>query len=176
MEQKGLTTRQHRLKDFLEQHFISGKYWSIEEICENVKYGDGTPCYILNTDKAKHDKQIQLSADVRAINWNCVDGYKIIIKDKYGGMKLCESEEELNTWKNKELAKVERKYQYLNNLKYKANRDGQAPIYNQALNENKENKITQVYAREKVVPSGKYAGMTMAELMVAGMKDSFNNN
>lgn len=121
---KNLTSRQHRLVDYLKDNFVSGKYFSIEEIC-NADLG-----YTLNTNPRIHDKCAMLGSDIRAINWAIASRYSIIIKDKKGGCKLCESKEEFDTWKNEEKAKVERKYQYLNNLEYKASRDGTTPIVN----------------------------------------------
>jgi len=129
-----LTTRQWRLKDFLERNHIDGKYWSIEEIVENVRYRDGSKCYELNTNPRSHDKCVALGSDVKAINWDIQEGQKIIIKDKKGGIKLAENEAEFNAWRTAELEKVESKYQYLNNLKWKAKRDGTMPIINQAMN------------------------------------------
>lgn len=168
-----LTTEQYILKSWLENHFISGRYYTIEEICENVVDKNGKHIFTLNENPYNHDKCIKLSNMRRKINWNCNDGYKIIIANEKGSIKLCENEKEFNEWKQHEMDKLLPKWQYLNNLKWKADRDGQVPIYNQALNENKDNKITKVYAKEKVVKSGKFAGMTMSELMLAGMKESF---
>jgi len=171
-----LTTREWVLKNWLEHHFISGRYWSIEEICDLVKDRDGNNAYKLNTDPYKHDKCIELSNDVREINWSVEEGYKIIVKDSKGGIKLCESREEFDTWRNNELAKIEPKWKFLNNLKWKAERDGTVPIYNQAMNENKDNNVVKVYAKEKRIVGGKYDGMTLQELLIAGMKESLNND
>jgi len=129
-----LNTRQWRLKDWLEKNHISGKYWSIEEIVENVKFTNGENCYRLNTNPHIHDKCAALGADVKAINWDCEEGQKIIIKDRYGGVKLAETEYEFNEWRLQQLDKLEKSYKYLNNLKWKAKRDGTMPILNQALN------------------------------------------
>ena len=46
---KNLTTRQHRLVDYLEDNFVKGKYFSIEVLC-NANLG-----YELNTDPYTHD-------------------------------------------------------------------------------------------------------------------------
>ena len=130
---QNLTSRQHRLVDYLKDNFISGKYFSIEEIC-NADIG-----YVLNTNPKTHDKCVALGSDIRAINWAVAQRYSIIIKDKKGGCKLCESKSEFELWKNEEKAKVERKYQYLNTLEFKADRDGTMPIINlndRALNDN----------------------------------------
>ena len=121
-----LTPRQHALRNFLDNNFEGGKYFSIEEIC-NAGLG-----YELNTNPKSHDKCIALSNDVKAINWCITERYKIIIKNKKGGVKLCESEAEFNEWRDAEMKKVERKYQYLNTLKYKEQRDGTTPFINQA--------------------------------------------
>ena len=121
---KTLTTRQHRLVDYLNDNFQSGRFFTIEEIC-NANLG-----YVLNTNPRIHDKCASLGSDIRAINWAIASRYSIIIKDKKGSCKVCESKEEFDTWKNEEQAKVEKKYQYLKTLEYKANRDGTTPIIN----------------------------------------------
>ena len=144
-----LTSRQWALKRFLENNFRSGYYFSIEELVENVRDSEGNQYYKLNTNPRVHDKCVALGSDIKAINWNCNQGYKIIIKNEKGGAKLCESEEELNNWRNAELKKVEKKFQYLNNLKWKAKRDGTMPILNQNLNEVKDLKPVEVYQKEE---------------------------
>lgn len=130
---KGITTRQWILKMWLEQNQVKGKFFSIEEICEKVTY-NGEHLYTLNKNPKIHDKCLQLSDDVREINWNVVDGYKIIIKDEKGGIKLCESKEEFDNWYNDEIATIEIKYQYLNTIKQKAKWDGVVPLINKANN------------------------------------------
>ena len=121
---QSLTSRQHRLVDYLKDNFVSGKYFTIEEIC-NANLG-----YTLNTNPKIHDKCASLGSDIRAINWAIAQRYSIIIKDKKGSCKLAESEKEFNAWKDEEKRKIEKKYQYINNLTYKANRDGTVPIVN----------------------------------------------
>ena len=130
-KQKGLTTRQHRLRDWLETSFVSGQYFSIEEVIAGVVDKDGNPYYKLNTNAKVHDKCASLSADVRAINWCIIERYKIIIKNKEGGIKLAENETEFNNWVDEQKKRLETRYQYLNNLVYKASRDGIIPIINQ---------------------------------------------
>lgn len=119
-----LTTRQHRLRDWLEDNFIPGRFFSIEEICAA---GLG---YTLNTNLRVHDKCAALGADVRAINWQIADRYKIIIKDSKGGCKLAESKKEVDDWIQSEKDKLEKKYQYLNTIKWKEERDGTVPVVN----------------------------------------------
>lgn len=126
--QNKLLTRQWRLKDYLEEHRGKG-FISVEKVCKDL-----SEFYTYNTNPYSHDKCVILSADVRSINWNDAQGYQIIIKDSKGGIKYAETEEEFNEWREKELAKVERKYQYLNNLKFKSKMDGLMPIINQADN------------------------------------------
>lgn len=130
---QGINKRQWILKMWLEKNFVKGKYFSIEEICEQV-VDNGERLYQLNKNPRIHDKCLQLSEDVRTINWNVVDGYKIIIKDEKGGIKLCESKEEFDNWYNDEIATVEIKYQYLNTIKQKAKWDGVVPLINKANN------------------------------------------
>ena len=123
-----LQTRQWRLKDYLEEHRGEG-FITVEQICHDL---DGW--YVLNQNPHKHDKCVVLSNDVRDINWCNEDGYQIIIKDSKGSIKYAETQEEFEEWRLKELSKVERKYQYLNNLKYKSKLDGMVPIINKANN------------------------------------------
>lgn len=149
MDEIKLTPRQWSLKRFLEDNFKSGYYFSIEELVENVRDTNGLPYYKLNKNPYTHDKCVALGSDIKAINWNCNQGYKIIIKNEKGGAKLCESEEELNAWRDAELKKVEKKYQYLNNLKWKADRDGTMPILNQNLKPVEELKVVDVYKQEE---------------------------
>ena len=125
-----LVARQHALVDWLKEHFISGRYYSIEEIVENVRDNEGNPYYTLNTNPYNHDKCVALSNDVRTINWTITDRYHIIIKDNKGGVKLCESKTEFDTWKKEQLEPLETKWKYLNNLEWKADRDNTMPIVN----------------------------------------------
>lgn len=176
MGQHKLTSEHWTLKTWLEEHFIPGRYFTIREICDNVVDKNGRHIFEYNTDPYKHDHCLKLSTMVREINWNICEGYKIIIKDSKGSIKLCESEEEFNKYKQHEMDKLLPKYQYLNNLKWKADRDGVVPIINQANNPVKEYKPIDVYAHEKVVKSGRYAGMTVSELINQGIIDTFKEN
>ena len=124
-EEEGLNRRQRALKRFLEDNFESGKFFTIEEVCKGVKDQDGY-WYVLNTDPYVHDKCKKLSDDVRTINWTFTDGYKVIIKDSKGGIKLAENRKEFDNWWD-----AEHKSIYLNNLKAKVERDGIVPIINQ---------------------------------------------
>lgn len=140
---ENLIPRQHRLVDYLKDNFVSGKWFTIEELC-NANLG-----YNLNTNPRVHDKCACLGADIRTINWAIASRYSIIIKNKQGSCKLAESEEEFNSWKNEEKAKIEKKSQYLNNLQYKADRDGTMPLINlndRALEDN-ELEFVEVYKK-----------------------------
>ena len=121
---KNLTPRQHRLINYLENNFEHGKFFSIEQIC-SADLG-----YELNTNPKTHDKCVSLGNDIRQINWKIGHRYSIIVKDKKGSCKLCESQEEFEEWKQSELAPLERKWKYLNNLSYKASWHGTAPLIN----------------------------------------------
>lgn len=121
---KNLTTRQHRLVDFLKDNFQSGRFFTIEEICA-AELG-----YVLNTNPKSHDKCVALGSDIRAINWAIGCRYSIIIKDSKGSAKLCESEKEFESWKKAEKEKVERKSQYLNTLTFKAEQHDTMPLLN----------------------------------------------
>ena len=136
---KGLNTRQHRLKDWLKENFISGHYFTIEEICEA---GLG---YKLNTNPYTHDKCAVLGADVRAINW--LAGYKRyipIIKNDKGSIKLAESKQEVDEYIKKEKSKVEKHYQYYNHLASLSQVDGMIPFINQANRALEDNEIKPV--------------------------------
>ena len=142
---KNLTTRQHRLIDYLEYHFEKGKYFSIEELC---KSGLG---YELNSDPYSHDKCVALGNDIRQINWKIGARYSIIVKDKKGGCKLCESSKELETWREEEKKPLIRKLEYLNNLEYKASFHDQVLLVNlndRALTE-EEYEPTKVFKGEE---------------------------
>ena len=122
-----LTTRCHRLKDYLYDNFESGKYFSIEEIC-----GAGLG-YKLNLNARCHDRCLPLAQDVKKLNWATnVERYIPIIKNKQGGIKLCESEQELKDFVAKEEKRVEKICEYKNHLKSLINVDGSVPIINLA--------------------------------------------
>lgn len=123
-----LETRQWRLKDYLDRHRGEG-FITIEQIC-----ADMPEWYKLNHNPYNHDKCAVLSNDVRAINWSVEDGYQIIIKDSKGSIKYAETEDEFKNWLTFEKAKVETKYQYLNNLVWKGKQDGLIPVINKANN------------------------------------------
>lgn len=129
-----LIDRQHTLMDFLKDNFISGRYYSIEEIVDRVVDSEGKPYYKLNTNPYNHDKCVALSNDVRTINWTITDRYHIIIKDKKGGCKLVESKEEFEAWKEREKKPLVDKLKYLNLLAWKEDREGTMPIVNLANN------------------------------------------
>lgn len=147
---KGLTTRQHRLKDWLEANFVGGKFFTIEEICAKFKDNDGTPYYHFNTNPYSHDKCIALSNDVRELNWHTGrERYIPIIKNKQGSIKLAESKEELEEYINREKAKVETKYQYYNHLNSLIALEGTFPFINQAnrVLDDDELKAVEVYIK-----------------------------
>ena len=127
---KNLTPRQHRLIDYLEDNFVSGKYFTIEEIVANLKDKDNNPYYKLNTNPRIHDKCASLGADIRAINWKIGYRYSVIVKDKKGGCKICESQQEFDEWKESEKKPLITKLEYLNNLSYKASWQDTAPLLN----------------------------------------------
>ena len=132
---KNLTPRQHRLIDYLEDNFVQGKYFTIEEIC-NADLG-----YELNTNPKTHDKCVSLGNDIRQINWKVGQRYSIIVKDKKGSCKLCESLDEFNEWKDSEKKPLEKKWEYLNNLTYKARLHDTAPLINLKNRALKEDEI-----------------------------------
>lgn len=148
-----LHTRQHTLKNYLEAYFISGKFFTIEEIVAGVKDSDGNPCYRLNKNPYVHDKCIALSQDVKKLNWATnVERYIPIIKDKKGGIKLAETKEELEAFVKSEKRKVEKANEYANHLQSLIDLDGTMPIINlanRALTPD-EMKVVGVYKNEGV--------------------------
>lgn len=126
-----LTTRQHRLVDWLKEHFVSGKYYSIEEIVENFRDSNDKPYYKLNTDNPRnHDKCVCLSNDIRTINWTITSRYHIILKDKKGGCKLCESKKEFDNWVEETKAPLLKKLAYLSTLSWKEKRQDTQVLIN----------------------------------------------
>lgn len=132
-------SRREMLIAYLMRHFEPGKFITIEEICANVTDcvvvgGDEDvrwiPFYQLNKNPYIHDKCVTLGADIRAINWGALsNNHFIIIRNSSGDVKLCESNEEFENWRKKELEPIERKCKYLNSLKSKANADGTIPLF-----------------------------------------------
>ena len=133
------TTEQKALNDYLTNNFEYGKWFSIEEICENVKDDLGFKIFELNTNPKCHDKCIKLSRMVREINYNYDDKQRLIIKNKQGAIKFAESKEEFDAWRKGELDKLESKWKYLNSLVWKERQDGAIPLYNENLGKNKTN-------------------------------------
>lgn len=132
-KKSSLIDRQHRLVDWLKDNFVSGRFYSIEEIVNGVVDSNGNPYYKLNTNNPyNHDKCVVLSNDVRTINWTITDRYHIIIKDKKGGCKLCESKDEFDNWKKETEKPLKTKLAYISNLNWKEKRDGTLPLINLA--------------------------------------------
>lgn len=127
---KNLNRRQHALIDYLEDNFVSGKYFTIEEIVYCLRDKNDNPYYKLNTNPRIHDKCASLGADIRAINWKIGHRYSVIVKDKKGGCKICESQQEFDEWKESERKPLITKLEYLNNLSYKTSWQDTAPLLN----------------------------------------------
>lgn len=147
--QGGLNTRQWILKNWLLNNFVPGKFYSIEEIVEALYY-EGKPLYELNKNPKIHDKCIKLAEDIKTINWNIREGYKIIVKDSKGGAKICESMEEFNEWYDNEMKPLVKKIEYLNTLKGKAKLDGTCPIINKADNPIEPEKVKPIDVFETI--------------------------
>lgn len=148
---KPLTTEHHTLKNWLEANFVSGRFYTIEEIVENVRNADGTPLFVLNKNPYSHDKCIKLANMVKDLNWATnVQRYIPIIKDKRGAIKLCESEQELKDFVAKEEKKVEKICEYKNHLKSLISVDGSAPMINLAgrVLDLDEIKVVEVYKKD----------------------------
>lgn len=128
-----LTTEHHILKNWLKDNFVSGRFWTIEEIVANVRFADGTPIFKLNTNPYTHDKCVKLGKMVKELNWATnVERYIPIIKDKKGSIKLCETEQELKDFVASEKKKVEKVCEYANHLQSLIQVDGTVPIINLA--------------------------------------------
>lgn len=134
------TTEQKALNDYLIENFECGKWFTIEEICANVKDDLGFNIFELNKNPKCHDKCVKLSKMVKDINYNYDDQQKLIIKNKQGSIKFAETKEEFDAWRDTELKKLENKWKYLNSLRWKEKQDGTTPLYTDTLNKNKENK------------------------------------
>lgn len=150
LKEKKLTTRQHALKNWLEANFVSGKYWTIEEVVEGVRDTNGEPFYILNKNPHKHDKCLALANDVKQLNWHTGrERYIPIIKDTKGSIKLAENREELQNYVDEEEARIENTYMYYNHLKSLVGLDGEVHFINQAnrVLEEDEIKPIEVYVR-----------------------------
>lgn len=138
-----LNTRQHSLKNWLEENFVSGKWFTIEEVCEA---GLG---YVLNTNPRSHDKCILLSNDVKEIDWATgVERYIPIIKNSKGSIKLAESREELEEYIASEKRKVEKVCMFANHLQSLIALDGTCPIINLSNNAIELSKIKPVEVYE----------------------------
>ena len=135
-------SRQKALIDYLNEHFESGKFITIEEICRGVVDEDYKPYYKYNTNPYNHDKCAVLSSDVRDLNWNVNEGCQIIVKDPKGNVKLCESEDEFKAWRAKELEPLDKKWKYLNNLVYKSWQDGATDLFD------KDSKPKEVFKKD----------------------------
>lgn len=142
LKNQPLTTRQHRLKDFLEDNFVSGKFFTIEEVVENFKDNEGQPYYKLNTNPYTHDKCIALANDVKALNWKTgVERYIPIVKNSKGSIKLCENREELEIYINHEKKKYEKAWKYYNHLNGLISLEGTIPFMTQANRVLKDSEI-----------------------------------
>lgn len=140
-EQQGINTRQWVLKMWLEKNQVKGHFFSIEEIVESVTYC-GEHLYELNTNPKIHDKCLLLSQDVNAINDSVVNGYKIIIKDSKGGIKLCESKDEFDRWYYAVTHPLFKILKRMNLLKWKTEWQDTMPIVNKAGNAVKEKDLS----------------------------------
>jgi len=135
-----VTNEQKALNDYLTKNFECGKWFTIEEICANVKDDLGFNIFELNKNPKCHDKCIKLSKMVKDINYNYDDQQKLIIKNKQGSIKFAETKKEFDAWRDGELKKLENKWKYLNSLRWKEKQDGTTPLYTDNLIKNKENK------------------------------------
>lgn len=112
--ERKLSTRCHRLKDWLNDNFESGRYFTIEEIVKGVVNREGEPYYKLNTNPKVHDKCIALANDVKQINRKLNDRYIPIVKDDKGSCKLAENKEEIAEYIAGIRKEVEQKCIYCN--------------------------------------------------------------
>lgn len=147
---KKLTSEHHLLKNYLEAHFVSGKYFTIEEIVANVRDSEGKPIFALNTRPQTHDRCIKLANMVKELNWaTSVERYIPIIKDNNGSIKLAENKEELEHFINGLKRKVENANKYANHLQGLIDLADTIPFINQAnrLLKDSEIKPIEVYAK-----------------------------
>lgn len=151
MKTTKLTSEHHILKNYLIEHFISGHYYSIEEIVEKVRYDDDTPLFKLNTNPYTHDKCFKLSKMVKELNWATnVKRYIPIVKDKFGGIKLAENKSELEGFIKDLKHKVENANKYANHLQSLIDLQDTIPFINLAnrVKTESEMKPIEIYAKE----------------------------
>jgi len=149
---KHLNTRQQALKSWLEGCFVSGKWWTIEEVVNNFRDSNGEPYYILNTNPRVHDKCVRLARDVKELNWHTGrQRYIPIIKNKQGSVKLCENKEELDEYISSEKKRIDNTYKYYKHLESLSKLDGTMPFVNQAnrVLEISEMKPINIYQKEQ---------------------------
>ena len=149
-KQTKLDSLSHRLKDWLEANFQSGKWWTIEEVVDQFRDSEGNPYLKINHNPKIHDKCVELGYLVKKLNWRVgTQRFIPILKNRQGSIKLCESKEELEAYVKVEMKRIEKTYQYYNHLKGLAELDGTIPFINQAnrVLENDELVPVEVYQK-----------------------------
>lgn len=142
---KGLTTRQKALRQWLDDNFVSGKFFSIEEVVSGFIDNEGKPYYELNTNPKIHDKCIALGKDIKAINRLQIENYIPIIKDNKGGCKLAENKEEVKAFIEELREEAKNKAIYCNVIISKTNMEGIIPLFDVNGNVLTDSKPIEVY-------------------------------
>lgn len=125
---KPLSTRCKALRKWLEDNFVSGKFFTIEEVVEGVKDDEGKPYYELNANLRIHDKCFALSKDIKEINRKQIENFIPIIKDNKGSCKLAENKEELTEFIEDIRAEAKNKAVYCNMIISKTNMQDTIPL------------------------------------------------
>lgn len=125
---KGLTTRQKALRQWLDDNFVQGKFFSIEEVVSGVVNEEGIPYYTLNKNPKTHDKCVSLANDIKQLNRKTIDNFIPIIKDDKGGCKLAENSEELKEFIEDLRREAKNKAIYCNTIISKTNMEGIIPL------------------------------------------------
>lgn len=144
-----LNTRQKELRKWLDDNFVSGKFFSIEEIVKDFKDEEGKPYYELNHNPKKHDRCLLLANDIKAINRLQKENFIPIVKDNKGGCKLAENKEEVKEFIEVLRAEAKNKAIYCNTIISKTNMQDMIPFIDFA---------DRVLAPDEVKPVNVYKG------------------
>ena len=125
---KGLTTRQKALRKWLDDNFVQGKFFSIEEIVRGCVDEEGKPYYALNCNARIHDKCLALANDIKQLNRKTTENFIPIVKDNKGGCKLAENEDEVKDFIEALRAEARNKAIYCNIIISKTNMEGVIPL------------------------------------------------
>lgn len=125
---KPLSARCKALRKWLEENFVSGKFFTIEEVVSGFKDSEGKPYYKINHNPKYHDRCISLANDIKEINRKQIENFIPIIKDNKGSCKLAENKEELTEFIEGIRAEAKNKAVYCNMIISKTNMQDTIPL------------------------------------------------